>query len=283
MRLIFGAVLAFGLLLAGAAVYLMQSHLTRQQTQFAAQIQATGTAIPTAKVIIAARPLRYGELVRPQDVAIVDWPSTALPPGAMATLNALFPTPGADRFVVRAMERGEPVLAVKVTEPGQDAGIRSQLVRGMRAFAINVDVQTGVSGFLRPGDRVDVYWTGSAPATNGRRGPNITQLIDRSLPIIAVDQSADAQANGATIARTITVQVTPQQVAALAQAQTSGRLSLALVGADDDTLAMANEVDQRSLLGLQAPQIETRQPDRVCMVKTRRGAEVVDIPIPCTN
>ncbi len=283
MRLIFGAVLAFGLLLAGLAVYLMQSHLANQQSQFAARIQATGTVVPTAPVIIAARPLRYGEVLRPQDVAVVDWPTTALPPGVIATLDQMFPTNGDQRHVVRAMERGEPVLAVKVTAPGEDAGIRSQLARGMRAFAINVDVQTGVSGFLRPGDRVDVYWTGSAPTTNGRRGANITQLIDRSLPIIAVDQSADAQANEATIARTVTVQVTPQQVAALAQAQTSGRLSLALVGAEDDTLAMAEEVDQRSLLGLQAPQVQTRQPERVCMVKTRRGAEVVDIPIPCTN
>ena len=73
-------------------------------------------------------------------------------------------------------------------------------------------------------------------------------------------------------------------VAALAQAQTTGRLSLALVGAEDDTIASAIEVNQRSLLGLgeiDAP-VE-KEKERVCTIRTRRGAEVVEIPIPCTN
>ena len=59
------------------------------------------------------------------------------------------------------MEINEPILKIKVTEPGQDAGVSSRLERGMRAFAISVNVTSGVSGLLRPGDRVDVYWTGS--------------------------------------------------------------------------------------------------------------------------
>lgn len=283
MRMIFLAVLAAGLLMAGGAVVLLQMHLNSQQNDFAAQMNARGVPIATTPVLIAARSLRYGEELHPQDVSRVAWPSAALPPGAFLKMQDLFPETGEGRHVTRAMERGEPLLQVKVTAPGADAGIRSQLKRGMRAFAINVDVQTGVSGFLRPGDRVDVYWTGAGPGTNGRRGSNITRLIDRSLAVIAVDQSADTERNRATIARTITVEISPQQVASLAQAQTSGRLSLALVGSDDDTLALASEVDQRSLLGLQAPTIQTRQPDRVCIVKTRKGAEVVDIPIPCTN
>ncbi|MGB1234680.1 MAG: Flp pilus assembly protein CpaB [Planktomarina sp.] len=283
MRFIFVGVLAVGMLLAGGAVMMLKYYVSSQQSAFAAQMQARGVAIPLVPVMVAARPLRYGEELRPQDMLKIDWPSTALPPGAFAKMTDIFPKSGETRFVTRAMERGEPILQVKVTEPGADAGIRSQLQRGMRAFAINVNVQTGVSGFLRPDDRVDVYWTGAGPGTNGTRGANITRLIDRSLNVIAVDQSADTDSNGTNIARTITVEISPQQVAALAQAQTSGRLSLALVGSEDDTLALADEVDQRSLLGLSSPTIESPKPERICIVKTRRGATVVDIPIPCTN
>ena len=54
---------------------------------------------------------------------------------------------------------------VKVTDPGEEAGVTSQLEPGMRAFALRVDVASGVSGFLRPGDRVDIYWTGSVGGT----------------------------------------------------------------------------------------------------------------------
>jgi len=81
------------------------------------------------------------------------------------------------------------------------------------------------------------------------------------------------------------IAATPQQVAALAQAQSTGRLSLSLVGALDQTTSQVIEVDQSRLLGLEAaeapepPQMEEER----CTVRTRRGAEVVVTPIPCTN
>ena len=185
------------------------------------------------------------------------------------------------------MEVNEPVLVAKISKPGEDAGLTSRLERGQRAFAIKVDVASGVSGFLRPGDRVDVYWTGSA---GNKRGPNareFTKLIESSVSLIAVDQTANDDATEVSIARTVTVAATPAQVAALAQAQSSGRLSLALVGARDDTIAETIEVDQRDLLGIvEEEPVEIQQAEvepQVCTMRTRRGAEGVEIPIPCSN
>ena len=93
-----------------------------------------------------------------------------------------------------------------------------------------------------------------------------------------------ASSNPTTIARTVTVAITPQQVAGLAQAQSTGRLSLSLMGANDETVADAIEVDQRALLGLveQTPQVEAPKVQS-CSTRVRRGSEVVEIPIPCTN
>jgi pilus assembly protein CpaB len=151
----------------------------------------------------------------------------------------------------------------------------------MRAFAIKVDVASGVSGFLRPEDRVDVYWTGSGGELSG--DGEITRLIEAGMRIVAVDQIADAdRAGSAIIARTVTVEASPQQVAKLAQAQATGRLALSLVGVGDPEVAAAVEVRRSDILGLSeraAPDAE----DRVCTIRTRRGAEVVDMPIPCTN
>ena len=104
------------------------------------------------------------------------------------------------------------------------------------------------------------------------------------MPLIAVDQNADARMGEASIARTVTVAVSPTQVAGLAQAQSSGALSLSLVGVNDDTVAEAIEVNQRSLLGIAAEEKQAEvQKQKVCTIRTRRGAEVVEIPIPCTN
>ncbi|MDK3073270.1 Flp pilus assembly protein CpaB [Sedimentitalea sp. JM2-8] len=285
MRAVFGLVLIVGIALAGGAVMMAKKYITAYQTELQKERAARAEIVPTVEVFVASRDLKYGEPLTPEDVRQVRWPENAIPEGAFTDASVLFP-PEINEFrvVLRTMEKDEAIMLVKVTKPGEDAGLTSQLERGMRAFAIKVDVASGVSGFLRPGDRVDVYWTGSvASAVEGARG-DVTRLIEANVPLIAVDQSAGADQSGATIARTVTVSASPEQVAALAQAQSTGKLSLALVGAQDDTIASAIEVNQRSLLGLGDLEIAPKQIEKqVCTIRTRRGAEVVDIPIPCTN
>jgi pilus assembly protein CpaB len=278
MRLIFGLVLVLGLGLAGFAVYMAQGYIDQYQRELAAERAARAQQVELVPVVVAKEPLRYGQQVTLDNLTRVQWPKASMPEGVFQTADELFPE-GEPRFrtVLRAMEKGEPVLKVKVTDPGADAGITSRLTKGMRAFAIKVDVSSGVSGFLRPGDKVDVYWTGQA------REKQVTKLIDTGIKLIAVDQIADEDTTRPLIARTVTVEASPQQVAALAQAQSTGRLSLSLVGAYDDVTAEAVEVDQKSLLGIEDAPVAVKEEKEVCTIRTRRGAEVVNMPIPCTN
>lgn len=285
MRAVFGLVLIVGIALAGGAVMMARNYIEAYQTELAKERRAREQIVPTVEIFVADKPLRYGQRLTKEDVRAVRWPENAIPEGSFSDPEVLFAAKEEDnRFVLRAMEKDEAIMAIKVTKPGEDAGLTSQLARGMRAFAISVDVASGVSGFLRPGDRVDVYWTGGlGQSIEGSRG-EVTRLIQANIQLVAVDQSAGGDLTGATIARTVTVAANPEQVAALAQAQNTGRLSLALVGADDDTIASAVEVDQRKLLGLgELEKAPEKVEEKVCTIRTRRGAEVVDIPIPCTN
>ena len=285
MRAVFGLVLIVGIALAGGAVMMAKNYISAYQNELAKERSARETIVPTVEVFVANQPLRYGETLTKETVRVVRWPENAIPEGAFTNAADLFPEDSADnRFVLRTMEKDEAILAVKVTQPGEDAGLTSRLQRGMRAFAIRVDVASGVSGFLRPGDRVDVYWTGNiGDAVEGARG-DVTRLIEAGVDLIAIDQSAGGDLEGTMIARTVTVAVRPEQVGALAQAQTTGRLSLSLVGAGDDTIASAIEVNQRSLLGLSDVEVAPeKEVAKVCTIRTRRGAEVMEIPIPCTN
>ncbi|KAA9010311.1 Flp pilus assembly protein CpaB [Histidinibacterium aquaticum] len=285
MRAVFGLVLIVGIGLAGFAVYMAQDYLEQTQAQLARERAAAAEAVPTVEIYAVNREIGYGEQLTPEDVQIIRYAEPFLPEGTFATEEQLFPE-GAEepRVVLRPMLALEPVLAAKVTEPGEDAGLTSRLSRGMRAFAIRVDVSSGVSGFLRPGDRVDIYWTGRSVSNDGRV-EEVTKLIESAVKLIAVDQQADGSSSfNATIARTVTVEATPQEVAALAQAQSTGRLSLSLVGQDDDTVAGQIEVNQRRLLGIPEQEETVEAPaEEVCTIRTRRGAEVVEIPIPCTN
>nr|WP_309503557.1 Flp pilus assembly protein CpaB [uncultured Roseovarius sp.] len=289
MRVIFGLVLVVGLGLAGFAVYMAKTYIQGYQAQLAEERKSRAPAIETVEVYVAKAPLKYGQRLLKKDVQLVKFPKNSLPAGVFATEEALFPQGDeVPRTVLRAMEKFEAIMEVKVTDPGQDAGITNALERGMRAFAIEVDRTSGVSGFLRPGDRVDVYWTGSVGRggmrTEGNSSGDVTKLIEAGIKLIAVDQSANSDDVKAQIARTVTVAARPEQVAALQQAQSTGRLSLSLVGAQDDTVTAAIEIDQRELLGLTASPVAVERPkEHVCSIRTRRGAEVIITPIPCTN
>jgi pilus assembly protein CpaB len=289
MRLIFGLVLIAGIGLAGFATYMAKNYIDQYQRQLAQEREQRGPQIETVDVVVAARELKYGEKISEKDLRLVAFPKTSLPEGYFDKIDALTPVTGLGaREVLRGMSASEIILAAKVTKPGEPAGISTRLAPGMRAFAIQVDATSGVSGFLRPGDSVDVYWTGRIQGQNmrteGDSSGDVTKLIETQMQLVAIDQSADVDRSETRVARTVTVAATPQQVAALAQAQATGRLALSLVGATDESNAEVIEVDQSRLLGLQAraePAPEVKE--ETCAIRTRRGSEVVVTQIPCTN
>ncbi|MGJ5619337.1 Flp pilus assembly protein CpaB [Sulfitobacter sp. MF3-043] len=285
MRMVFGLVLLVGIALAGGAVYLAKDRIAQYQMANAQAQAALAQVVPTKTVFVAQGPLKYGQKLTKEDVREVAWPENAIPEGAFLDMATLFPENTDElRVVLRQIEKDEAIMALKVTEPGEDTGLTSRLARGTRAFTIKVDVSSGVSGFLRPGDRVDIYWTGRVNIDRGADKGDVTKLIEAGVQLIAIDQSAGGELNETTIARTVTVAISPQQVASLAQAQSTGNLSLSLVGAGDDTIASAIEVDQRSLLGIASQEVKAEvEQEKVCTIRTRRGAEVVELPIPCTN
>ena len=220
MRLVFGLVLVAGLALAGFAVYMAQSYIGAYESALTEARSKTVAEVPTQHIYVTTRSIAYGEQILAEDVALAPWPTEILPEGFFDEENPFIDAGALPRVAVRAMEKHEALLEVKVSEPGGDAGLTSRLERGQRAFAIKVDVASGVSGFLRPGDRVDVYWTGRLPDDdpNLPRG-DVTKLIQTGIRLIAIDQSAQADSTAASIARTVTVAASPQEVAALAQAQ----------------------------------------------------------------
>ena len=162
--------------------------------------------------------------------------------------------------------------------PWRSAGRLRRLTQLWAAGAVAAVAVTAASalGWLEP---IQVRVLDLLQQLGGQRFPP-------EVVIVAIDQTADDNLAGATVAGTVTVEVSPQQVANLAQAQATGSLSLSLVGQGDVTVAEAIEVDQRALLGLEDAPVEVAQaapppPPTVCTVRTRRGGEVVETPVAC--
>ena len=290
MRLVFGLVLVLGIGLAGFAVYMAQDYIAQTQAERDRLAAEQRNAPRLVDVVVVKKALKYGERFTRADLEVIKVQDGKTPKGIFNAVVA--PQDGnkainpvfwegetRPRSTLRSYEPYEPILGAKITEPGVDAGITANLSPGMRAFTINVDVSTGVSGFLRPGDRVDVYWSGQI------NGQDTAKLIDEAVRLIAINQSADADRSEETmIARTVTIEGSPQQVAALALAQQTGRLTLSLVGTNDTQAVGALEIDRNSLLGIQQEVAAPEAPkEKVCTIRTNKGGEVVETVIPCTN
>lgn len=290
MRLVFGLVLVLGIGLAGFAVYMAQDYIAQTQAERDRLAAEQRNAPRLVDVVVAKKALKYGDRFTRADLEVIKVQDGKTPKGVFNAVVA--PQDGnkainpvfwegetRPRATLRSYEPYEPILGAKITEPGVDAGITANLSPGMRAFTINVDVSTGVSGFLRPGDRVDVYWSGQI------NGQETAKLIDEAVRLIAINQSADADRSEETmIARTVTIEGSPQQVAALALAQQTGRLTLSLVGTNDTATVGALEIDRNSLLGIQEEVAAPEAPkEKVCTIRTNKGGEVVETVIPCTN
>lgn len=282
MRMVFGLVLLVGLLLAGGAVFLAQKYIGQTQAQLAVEKANKAKYGPLIEVFVVNKPVNYGDPLGPADVQKVLMQQSAMPEGAFTDPAVLFPdgekTP---RFVLRQMEKFEPVLALKVTEPGESAGLTGMLAAGERAFTIKFDAAAGISRYLQPDNYVDIYWTGA----NANTGIEITKLIESSVKLIAVDR-AGAKGGEEAAPKTITVAATPEQIARLAQGQATGGLTVSLVGLNDTSISSEGkapiEVDTNAMLGMvPAAPIAEVAAQQVCTIKTRKGADVIEVPVAC--
>ena len=279
MRLVFLLVLIVGIATAGYAILLVKNQFSTREAQIN-QLQnelrqVRERVVETTPVVITSTTLNYARQLVAEDLAIINWPSNNLPENIFSSIEEVIGGEDAGpRYVKRTLDPGEPLLASKITNFGEDIGVNTLLEPGTRAFAIRVDVASGVSGFIQPGDAVDIYWTGNS------NNQVITKLVLEKVKIIAIDQQADQDSQRPTVARTVTLQVSPDIVANLVQFQSSGNLTLSLRGVEDTTTAGAISVDTNTLIGNEIIPVEVEQK---CYRTVRRGVEAVQVEVPCDS
>ncbi len=181
-----------------------------------------------ASVVVATRPLAFGDQITAADLRLQPWPAGAVPSGAFRSADAL--VAGPPRLVLTPIAADAPVLSQQLSGPGGRATLADQIRPGMRAATLRVDDVLGVAGFVLPGDTVDILVTRAA---GGDRAQLATDILLQGVRVLAVDQMADPAKNKPVIARAATVEVTPAQAEKIALAAQVGTLSLALRGSND--------------------------------------------------
>ena len=185
--------------------------------------QQNKTTLEMQDVLVAARDLKVEEVIKPDMVKLTQMARANVPPGTFTSMKDI-----EDRWVQIKMLEGEALLDRKLAPKGSPAGMVARIPKGMRAFAVEVNEHTGVSGFILPDHHVDVVQNETGP-----NGKSEAETILEDVLVLASGQIFSRPEDRSLQSRTVTLAVTPEQVDILVGATAKGALTLALRGLND--------------------------------------------------
>lgn len=196
----------------------------------APQAEAAVVAVPQGpKVLVAQRALPPGTIITPDALSFQSWPADMVKDAYFiegeADMAKLIGT--VVRFAVTA---GEPVTQGSLVSPQDRGFLAAALTPGMRAITVPISSQSGVAGFIFPGDRVDMMLTQSVGGDEGSL--QVAETVLRNLRVLATDQATSQEVvEGKAVPRvsaTVTLEVTPRIAEKVTVAQTLGSISFSL-------------------------------------------------------
>ncbi len=236
---------AFGLL----AVFVAQTWLNSQAEMRMRSLEAQKKPLTTRTIVVAAKPLRFGNELSNAQVREMPWPDDALPAGAFGTISELLT--GGKRVVLTPIEPNEPVLNSKITGSGQRATLSAMLQDGMKAVTVRVNDVEGVAGFVLPGDRVDVVLTRQSD-----KSTPTSDVVLQNARVLAIDQFADERSDKPSVVKAVTLEVDINAAQKVALSASIGSLSLILRKAGE----AASETTRRvTVLDLSTPSVTVAQ------------------------
>jgi pilus assembly protein CpaB len=236
--------IAFAVVFGLLAVFIAQVWLNNQASMQAKNFEANKKQVAMQTVVVAKQPLRFGTELNESALEEVPWPVASMPGGAFTKISDIMR--GGRRVVLTAIEPNEPVLALKITGPGQRATLSALVKPGMKAVTIRVNDVEGVGGFVLPGDRVDVVLTRQID-----KGSATTEVVLQNTKVLAVDQIADERAAKAAVAKSITLEVSTIEAQKVWLASSVGNLSLLLRQAGDSAENKTRKITLNDLGGIE--------------------------------
>jgi pilus assembly protein CpaB len=263
-----GFAVVFGLL----AVFVAQAWLTSQADARMKSLEAQKHPQAMQTIVVASKPLRFGNELAAPLLHEIPWSEDALPAGAFARISDVLA--GGKRVVLAAIEVNEPILAVKITGAGQRATLSAVLHEGMKAVTIRVSDVEGVAGFVLPGDRVDIALT----RLDGKGGAT-TDVVLQNAQVLAIDQVADERSAATSVAKSVTLEVDTVAAQKLDLAASLGSLSLMLRKAGETTSPKSLRVSLKDLFSDVVTEMGVAHSTTTITIKRGTAKEDYSVPI----
>ena len=212
--------------------------------------EAAVSSVSTAEVVVAKGELAWGTKLTSEMLQLVNYPSNALPDGYYKSIDEL-----QDAVLLQDIKANEPILRSKLAS-GKDVGNGVAAVTDptKRAMSVKVDEVIGVSGFIKPGDHVDVMVT--IDQFSRSRNP-VAKLILGNLKVLAAGMQYEK--NGTEKdpkpVQVMTLEVDIEEAEKLALASTQGKLRLALRNPLNNEKVLTKGASVGSLLSSFRPKV----------------------------
>ncbi len=251
----------------------------RSATKPSAPTQPVQQAQNLPSILVAKAALPAGTFIQPDQLEWQAWPSDKISTAYMKKGDR-----SADEFagaVVRTgIAAGEPITDGRLIKTNDRGFMAAVLSPGARAVSVQINETTGISGFIFPGDKVDVILTQTIQETGeggAKKNRKASETILRNVRVLAVDQRVDDQKPEAKVAKTATLEVSAKHAEKLALVADLGKLSLSLRSlAADDSEQTADSSEPSFTWDTEASYLlgPNQKPSMTSIV---RGASVEDV------
>jgi len=188
--------------------------------------------VKTVRVVVAARDMPLGTLLRTADLRMVNYPERDVPKGVVFD-----PKDAVNRVLLFPINSNEPITISKLSATTSVEGVSSTIEPGYRAVSVQISDVSGVAGLIQPNSRVDVLFT-----RPGTMAEATTSIILQDVKVLSTGRLAPAgQAPDPRTPRSpvVTLVLKPDDAQKLELAKNEGKISLSLRNPLDDSQSPA--------------------------------------------
>ncbi|MBI4342591.1 MAG: Flp pilus assembly protein CpaB [Candidatus Omnitrophica bacterium] len=270
--------LAFALAFGVIGLSLMHSWRMRQvQALKREEVRLKSFYQEPIQVVVASMDITEGATVEPSMLAMAPVPQKFVQPYSVRATGEVL-----GLVAAAPIAEGEQMMTNKLRRPEAtpvDATLSSVTPKGKRAITIAVDTITGVGGFVRPGDKVDVLWTLKIPGGD----QSATLTLFQEVPVLAVgpeivgkpDQPGGQAAAGPVAVPQsqyiVTLALNPQETSSLLFAREQGRIQLSLRPPQEAGAVPVPPANLNTLMELQLGIKSADQTPRTRQVEVYKG------------
>jgi pilus assembly protein CpaB len=187
--------------------------------------------VDVTEVLVAAAAIDLGAIANDGLFRWQTWPKEAVSPSFITRSSPPEMLAGLNGSVVRApLIAGEPITTDKLIKAGQGGVLAAILPAGMRAISTKITEATAAGRLILPNDHVDVILIRRMRSRTGQEDV-VSEILFRNVRVLAIGQqiqNKEGDKSASASADTATLEMTPRQSEVLAQANSTGEISLAL-------------------------------------------------------